>query len=89
MRLDAQTVLTAAAVLAALAALFARDNRFYDWISRQSRQDAEIAQLRAEQGLLTRGVLACLKGLKEQGCNGPVTDAIREIEDYLNRKAHE
>lgn len=42
-----------------------------------------------EQTLLTYGVLACLKGLKEQGCNGPVTEAISKIEKYLNQKAHE
>ena len=41
-----------------------------------------------EQTLLTYGVLACLKGLKEQGCNGPVSEAINKIEKYLNKKAH-
>ena len=40
------------------------------------------------QTLLTYGVLACLKGLKEQGCNGPVSEAINKIEKYLNKKAH-
>ena len=89
MSLDAQSLLTASALLAAALALLGRYNRAYDWVSRQTRQDRDIEGLRAEQGLLTRGVLACLKGLKEQGCNGPVTDAIREIEDYLNRRAHE
>lgn len=42
-----------------------------------------------EQQLLTYGVLACLKGLREKGCNGPVTEAIGRIEKYLNAKAHE
>ena len=42
-----------------------------------------------EQQLLTYGVLACLKGLREKGCNGPVTEAIGRIEKYLNEKAHE
>ena len=41
-----------------------------------------------EQTLLTYGVLACLKGLKEQGCNGSVSEAINKIEKYLNKKAH-
>ena len=41
-----------------------------------------------EQTLLTYGVLACLKGLKEQGFNGPVSEAINKIEKYLNKKAH-
>ena len=38
--------------------------------------------------LLTYAVLACLKGLKEQGCNGPVTEAIGKIEKHTNQKAH-
>lgn len=50
---------------------------------------ADMHSINTEQTLLTYGVLACLKGLKEQGCNGPVTDAINKIEKYLNQKAHE
>ena len=45
--------------------------------------------MKAEQTLLTYGVLACLKGLKEQGCNGPVTEAIGKIEKHINVKAHQ
>lgn len=50
---------------------------------------SDMHNINAEQKLLTRGVLACLKGLKERGCNGPVTEAISEIEEHLNQKAHE
>ncbi len=89
MYLSIQDLLTAAAVLSAAGALLAAYNRTYDWLRRQQRQDEAIADLREEQSLLTCGVLACLKGLREQGCNGPVTDAIRTIEAYINRKAHE
>ena len=42
-----------------------------------------------EQTLIIYGLLACLKGLKEQGCNGPVTEAINKIERHINIKAHE
>lgn len=42
-----------------------------------------------EQTLIIYGLLACLKGLKEKGCNGPVTEAIDKIEKYINIKAHE
>ena len=63
-------------------------NKTYDWLRRQRKQDEAIAALKAEQRLLTRGVLACLKGLREQGCNGPVTEAIRELEEHINTQAH-
>ena len=56
---------------------------------RQQSQDEDIRAIKAEQGLLTYGVLACLKGLKEQGCNGPVTEAIQIIERHLNDAAHQ
>ncbi len=41
-----------------------------------------------ENTILLKGQLACLKGLKEQGCNGPVTESISEIENYLLKQAH-
>ena len=47
-----------------------------------------LASVNEEQTVLTYGVLACLKGLQEKGCNGPVTDAIATIEKHLNKKAH-
>lgn len=49
----------------------------------------EVRKNNAELQLLTYGVLACLKGLQEKGCNGPVTEAVNKIEKYLNAKAHE
>lgn len=66
----------------------------------QEQHNADVAALRselademrrnnAELQLLTYGVLACLKGLQEKGCNGPVTEAVNKIERYLNEKAHE
>lgn len=36
-----------------------------------------------ENMILLKGQLAALKGLKEQGCDGPVTQSINEIETYL------
>lgn len=49
----------------------------------------EVRRHNAELQILTYGVLACLKGLQEKGCNGPVTEAANKIERYLNEKAHE
>lgn len=84
-----QHVLTAAAVLGALAAIVGYFARGVRWVDRQKAQDKELAELKEELTLLTYGILASLKGLKEQGCNGPVTEAINKIEKHLNKKAHE
>lgn len=48
----------------------------------------DMRAVNEEQTILTYGILACLKGLNEKGCNGPVTEAINKIEKHLNQKAH-
>jgi Na+/H+ antiporter NhaD/arsenite permease-like protein len=83
-----QTIITAAAVIGALSAIFKYYNRGYDFVKRQEKQDEIIKEIQSEQALLTYGVLACLKGLHEQGANGPVTEAINKLEKHLNEKAH-
>ena len=55
----------------------------------ESELASEVRKTNAELQILTYGVLACLKGLQEKGCNGPVTEAANKIERYLNQKAHE
>lgn len=50
------------------------------------KQDSE--DNKKENMILLKGQLACLKGLKEQGCNGPVTESIKEIEEYIIEKTH-
>lgn len=94
-----QSVITFAAFVAALIALVAYFSKVVRWVDKQNEQDAEIkklkqhheediASIKEEQTLLVEGILACLQGLKEQGCNGPVTKAIEKYENYLNQKAH-
>ena len=84
-----QSIVTVSAVIGAIVAIVAYFAKAVRWVDRQKRQDRELAAIKEEQTVLTYGVLACLKGLKEQGCNGPVTEAISKIEDHLNQKAHE
>ena len=94
-----QTFITAAAVIGAIVALVGYFSKVVRWFDKQKEQDKDIkeikqhheddmASIRKEQKLVVYGVLACLKGLKEQGCNGPVTEAINKIEKYLNEEAH-
>ena len=83
-----QGIITAAAVLAAIIAIVGYYNKLFKWVTAQNDQKAEIAEIKAEQSVIVAGVLACLKGLAEQGCDGPVDRAINDIESYLNSKAH-
>lgn len=83
-----QSIITAAAVVGAVVALVTYFSKVVRWVDKQAKQDEEIKKIKEEQALLVEGILACLKGLKEQGCNGPVTEAINKYETYLNKKAH-
>lgn len=84
-----QTVITVSAVVGAAVAISAYVARAVRWVDRQKRQDIDITELKQEQRVIVYGLLACLKGLKEQGCNGPVADAINSIEKHINKRAHE
>ena len=97
--LSPQSIITAGAVLAAVLAIGGTVLRAYDWYKKQNNQDSrldtleehhnrDIKAIKDEQTLLVYGVLACLKGLSEQGCNGPVTKAIDKLEKHLNIEAH-
>lgn len=94
-----QGVITAAAFVGAVVALVTYFSKVVRWVDKQAKQDEDIKKLskhhdddmesiKEEQELLMYGVLACLKGLSEQGCDGPVTEAIIRFEKYLNQKAH-
>ena len=94
-----QSIIAAGAVVGALTAIITLFVHFVRWVDRQKAQDVELKRLneqhitdnddvQQELILLTYGILACLKGLQEQGCNGPVTEAIKKIEKHLNKKAH-
>ena len=83
-----QTLLTVAAIATAAGTLIKYFTKGYRWIDTQNRQEEEIKTIKEEQQLLTYGVLACLKGLQEQGCDGAVTDAIDKMEKHLNERAH-
>lgn len=98
--LNVQSIITAGAVVGALTALITLFVKIVRWIDHQKEQDKDIEDIRQqmalhnretkeEQTLLTYGILACLKGLQQKDCNGPVTEAINKIEKHLNQKAHE
>ena len=87
--LDAEKIITAISLITAIVAVVKYYNKGHKWFMKTDKQEKEIQDIKEEQEILTIGVLACLKGLSEQGCNGPVTDAIKQIEEHLNKKAHD
>ena len=73
----------------------------YSWYKRKIEDRIDKLEARVEKleksnvtqfeelTILLKGQLACLQGLKEQGCNGPVSQAIGDIEEYLLKKSHD
>lgn len=97
--IEAQDIITAAALIAALIALARYVFGVRDWVKKQNEQDEKLLELREhhdkdvrmiqeELQLLTFGLLSCLKGLKQTGLDGPVTEGIEKIEKHLNERAH-
>lgn len=89
MYVTSQTIVTTASVISALAVIGGVALWVVKFIQRQQRQDAELKAIRKELTMLCYGTTACLRGLKEQGCDGPVTEALDRLEKYLNQQAHD
>ncbi len=85
---DAQTIIQLAGVVSAASVLIGLIVSIYKMVERDKRQSVKIHAIQEEQTLLCYGILACLKGMREQGCNGPVTEALNKLEKHLNQKAH-
>ena len=83
-----QWIVTAASILAAVLLFYSHFSKLVLFMDRQKKQDDEIKEIKEELVIVTFGLLACLKGLKEQGCNGPVTEGINELEKHMNKQAH-
>lgn len=100
MQIDIDTIIKIAGLIGALAVITGVLVAAYKFYQKPKQLEARIERLRKahdedireinkEQCLNTYGLLACLKGLREQGCNGPVTEAINKIEKHLNKQAHD
>ena len=87
--INANTLTTLAEGLTALGVIGGVVLWCIKFIQRSKRQHEELKAIRKEQTLICYGLLACLKGLKEQGSNGPVTEAMDRLEEHLNQAAHD
>ena len=95
-----QTIITAGAVVSALALLLGILFKGHKWFLKQENQEEEIAEmkkhheddvhrLKEENYLICYALSACLDGLMQQGCNHTVPQAKAKLDEYLNQQAHE
>lgn len=85
---SAEDIIAFVTVLGAFGTIFGVIFAVYRWYLHQKDQDVMIAELKQEQQLLTYGILACLDGLKQLNCNGPVSEAQEKISKHINTQAH-
>lgn len=87
--ISAETIIKIAGVLTALGVIGGVVLWCFKFVERNKKQDEELKAIRKEQTLICYGILACLRGLEEQGCDGPVHEALDKLEKHLNKAAHD
>lgn len=88
MYIDIEAINAAAKLIGSLGVICGVLIGLYKFVERDKRQSKLIKDIQTEQTMLCYGIRACLQGLIEQGCDGPVHDALDKLDKHLNQKAH-
>lgn len=83
------TIITLGSLMTAVIAIFTVIFKIHKWFLKQEKQDIEIKNIKNEQRLICTGVLACLDGLEQLGCNHSVPRAKGKLEEHINNVAHQ
>ena len=88
MYIDIETINSIAKLIGSIGIIAGVFIALYKFVERDKQQSKLIESIQTEQTLLCYGIKACLQGLVEQGCDGPVHDALDKLDKHLNQKAH-
>lgn len=88
MNITAGTIINAAAVLGALSVLVGAIIAGYKILESNKRQSTEINAIKAELTVICYALQGALRGLIEQGCDGPCKDALNDLQKHINKTAH-
>ena len=86
--INADTIITAAAIITALGVIFGVIFAVYRWYLKQEKQDKDIARINEEDTLIVFALSACLDGLQQLGANHTVPIAKDKLDKYINQQAH-
>ena len=86
--INADAIITAAAVITALGVIFGVIFAIYKWYLKQEKQDKDIAHIKEEDTLIVFALSACLDGLQQLGANHTVPIAKDKLDKYINQQAH-
>lgn len=92
-------ILTCASIISALSVISGVVIFIVKWVSLQNKKNKELDKLHAQHNTdiqdvkcelyeLSNAMLAALDGLIQQGCNGNVTLAHKNLSEHLNAQAH-
>ena len=88
-----ETILSAAELIGSLGAILAviiGGYKIFDGNKRQNaKQNESIESMQKELTVICCGLMGCLEGLIEQGCDGPCKAALAELKAHLNQSAHQ
>lgn len=82
------SIITLAAVISAVVAIFGIIFTIYKWYLKQNKQDVDIKQMKEENALIVFALSACLDGLQQLGANHTVPKAKDKLDKYINQQAH-
>ena len=88
MYINADTIIKAASLLAALGALIGVIVSVHKTLENNRKQNEEIKAIKEEQTIICYALKGSLQGLIEQGCNGPCKEALAMLDKHLNKSAH-
>ena len=86
--INADTIITAAAIITALGVIFGVVFAVYRWYLKQEKQDKDIARIKEEDTLIVFALSACLDGLQQLGAHHTVPIAKDKLDKYINQQAH-
>jgi hypothetical protein len=81
-----QTIITIAAVISSLLVIGGIILGFYKIIKRFEGLEESTKCRKEESGILLKSTVAILDGLIQMNCNGPVTLAKNELQEYLFKR---
>lgn len=88
MYIDADIIIKAASLLAALGALGGAVIAVYKQVESNKKQSEVIKEMQDEQTIICYGLRGALQGLIEKGCDGPCKEALTMLDKHLNKCAH-
>lgn len=86
--INSNTIISLATLITAIGSIFGVIRWGIKYVEHDKMQDEKLKSFQKTQTVILYGISACLKGMKEQGCDGPVEEALKRLEEHLIETAN-